>query len=447
MEFDEPEQHFVPDYDEAEEIEENKDANTGGAEPAARRRNRWASFCDICRVRTRHRRKHTISLHLPMQFDSERSAGCENCAQIVVASLTKLADFLGLVSVDSLFWFVLDKNWYLESFQTCTITDNDVQLLDAVSKLLHIHPVKYTLNPPNSPAVLAHWRVISYVLNQFPNWQRCVFRECAVFDFCLSDIDMLTDSHFHLDQLLRRKNCSSFDMTYIDQPDYITLAINNCCFSIPSDATITSVHDKDSRIFFTVGAHPRFADSHHPHLISSLLSVISNPAVVGIGEMGLDYSASSADQQLSQVSLIGHLLDIAIQYNKTIVIHCRDVPGSVEAFDKLLEIFVSVVPKFHRIHFHCFTYGLSQLLQWLSHFPNSCFGITTVLFRNFSTHKVLLSEINPHQVVFESDSPYLGSSSSVIRSIAHQFSVLRQIPLPELLTLVYTTTKRLYQID
>ena len=112
----------------------------------------------------------TISLHLPMQFDSERSASCENCAQIVVASLTKLADFLGLVSVDALVLFVLDKHWYLESFQTYTITDNDVNLLAAVSRLLHIHPVKYTVNPPNSPAVLAHCRVISYVLNQFPNW-------------------------------------------------------------------------------------------------------------------------------------------------------------------------------------------------------------------------------------------------------------------------------------
>ena len=46
-----------------------KGVNSGDAEPAARRRNRWASFYDICRVPTRHRRKHTISLHLPAQFD------------------------------------------------------------------------------------------------------------------------------------------------------------------------------------------------------------------------------------------------------------------------------------------------------------------------------------------------------------------------------------------
>ena len=86
------------------------------------------------------------------------------------------------------------------------------------------------------------------------------------------------------------------------------------------------------------------------------------------------------------------------------------------------------------------------MFRWLNEFPNTCFGLTSIHFRSSSKFHDLLSEISPYQIVFESDSPYLGSSSSVICSIANDFAELRHISRSHLLTIVYETTKRLYNI-
>ena len=144
---------------------------------------------------------NTIYLFLSPFSVTERSAGCKNCAKILVESLMKW----GI----SLVWFRLIRFSGLSWAKTgISIHFRRVPLLAMMSNyLMQLADVCiYTLNPPNSPAVLTYWRVISYVLNQFPNWQRCIFRKCAVFDFSLFNIDMLTDSHFHLDLLFRQKN-------------------------------------------------------------------------------------------------------------------------------------------------------------------------------------------------------------------------------------------------
>ena len=209
MELDE--ENFVPDYDDFSDEENDKNIINGDVKVVTKKR-RWRSFCDICKVRTRHRREHFITTHVPVQFNSARSSSCLSSAEVVVVGLQLLASIFHLISVDALFRYVLDNNWCLPSFATCQITDADIALFDAVSKLLYIQPVVFTLYPLNSPAVLAYWRILSCIFERLSHFDQLSFRHVVIYDFPSSDIDMVTDSHFHLYQLLKKSKCSSYDI-------------------------------------------------------------------------------------------------------------------------------------------------------------------------------------------------------------------------------------------
>ena len=50
---------------------------------------------------------------------------------------------------------------------------------------------------------------------------------------------------------------------------------------------------------------------------------MSNPKIVGIGEIGLDYHYDNVDKNL-QKKVFQKQIELAKKYNKTIVIHSRD---------------------------------------------------------------------------------------------------------------------------
>lgn len=436
------EENFVPDYDDFLE-ESDPPPRT-----AAKSKKSKKSVCSICSRAVRIHRRHVIQCHLPVQFNPDYIT-CNDCSSIIVESLLRLAFQFGLFSIDALFWFFLENSWSNPSFIDCSITDNDIRLFDTLSLALQIHPVKYQLHPPNSPAVLCHWRILSTLLTKLPSSRfQSEFRFCSINNLCPNAEDVISDSHFHLDQTLSRSKVSCFSDLVFDSSFPIALAINNCCFSrIPSLNEIHSIHDSDNRIFFSIGAHPRFVHSPPPSLISKVSSLVSSPVVVGIGELGLDYTASSRDHRESQASFIVPLLKLAIAHSKVIVIHCRDKENETHAFHDLLGLLQSHVPKFHPIHFHCFTYSTSLMYRWIGSFPNTCFGVTSILFKSFTQHAHLLQSIDLHRIVLESDSPYLAKSSASLLPIATKFASLRCMPLSHFNTLIYQNTTRLYNIS
>ena len=430
---------FVPDYDDYLDQE---------GKPIKTPKLKYKSACAICGEKVKNMRKHTICAHLPVQFNSDNNT-CVNCAELIVENLLRLAVCFGLQSIEALYWLFVENNWSSSSFEKCKISENDVHLLDHVSRLLQIHPIQYLLHPLNSPAVLAHWRTLNVLLSKIAKSDQYAFQYMAAENLCSTSENVLSDSHFHLDQTLSRSNASCFYECLDSSTQPVAFAINNCCFSkLPTIDDIEALHKKDERIYFSIGAHPRFIHSPPSSLVRNITSLAESQLVVGIGEIGLDFTASPPEHREKQSSFIVSLLAIAVKFKKVLVIHCRDVKGQTLAFKQLLFLFKQHVPKFHPIHFHCFVYSTSHMYLWLGQFPNSCFGVTSILFKThlFPIHKHLLTHINLHQILLESDSPYLASSSSALQAIAQRFAKLRHIPLPQFNTLVYQNTKRLYKL-
>jgi TatD DNase family protein len=86
-------------------------------------------------------------------------------------------------------------------------------------------------------------------------------------------------------------------------------------------------------LFASVGIHPLEADtaeSGKKFDFERLASLLKNERVVAVGECGLDYSRLAVDpktasnQKHLQTELFERQIDLAVEFDKPLIIHCRD---------------------------------------------------------------------------------------------------------------------------
>lgn len=406
----------------------------------AKNRNVKGSECNLCHIKVKHPQTHSFS-HFPFQFNPKQQKD-QDPFPVVINSLLGLATIFKVNSIYALHSYVVENNLYPTT--PVKLNQPSVTFFDNLSSHLQVPIVQYSLNPPNSIALIAHWKILQSLLALITPSERLIFVEHSIFNFNV-DSPYISDSHFHLDQLLRRRNCDEYYET-LKYGVPVALAINNVCFyKLPTLNEMESIHGSDSRIYFTIGAHPRFPNNVSEYFLTKVNELASNPLVVGIGEIGID---STGDFNWSdQSDLLLKMVNIAVNHKKTLVIHCREPKGENTQFVNLLSSLD--VPKFHSIHLHCFSYNVEMMNLWLDKFPNTAFGITSIIFKNLEQYTSLLEKINLHQILVESDAPYLDrtKSSMCIPEIVDHLSKLRSIPIKLLYTTILENTRRVYNIE
>ena len=101
------------------------------------------------------------------------------------------------------------------------------------------------------------------------------------------------------------------------------------------------------------------------------------------------------------------LLPLAVIHDKAVVIHCREnAAGHGKAGRDCRHILSKVLPKYHRIHVHCFQGDVGEALEWVGLFPNVRFGLAPKCIGNRTT-RALVKTLQMSRFVLESDSPYL----------------------------------------
>ena len=105
-----------------------------------------------------------------------------------------------------------------------------------------------------------------------------------------------------------------------------------------------------------------------------------------------------------------------------------------------------------RFHRHCFMGSASELEQWRS-LPNIVFGITAKFLKDFSDSKTVVARILQHQLVLESDAPYLSPYSCCpvnnpwnLRRVAEEVNRVRNVPLVMLMEAVNGNALKFYGI-
>ena len=135
---------------------------------------------------------------------------------------------------------------------------------------------------------------------------------------------MFIDTHCHLtekylnddlDAIITRANDAGVDTIICPTAD-------------PNDINgAISIANTHQHIFLTLGIHPEYAGTDASKFLTD--DILSNPRVVGIGEIGLDYHSGN-DDRMAQIELFRQQLEIAHKHNLPVAIHTRDAESDTD---------------------------------------------------------------------------------------------------------------------
>lgn len=151
----------------------------------------------------------------------------------------------------------------------------------------------------------------------------------------------------------------------------------------------------------SVGVHPHDAAASGMAGVRALEQLINeddDDLVVGVGECGLDYYYEHSPRS-NQIEIFKAQIDLALRYDKTLVIHTRD------AWNDTFEVLSSVeLPR--RVIFHCFvgTEKEAKVANDLGIYM-SFSGIVT--FKNSDELRAAAKVARRDLVLVETDAPYL----------------------------------------
>jgi len=182
--------------------------------------------------------------------------------------------------------------------------------------------------------------------------------------------------------------------------------------------------------FAMMGLHPCSVKENYLDELIILKKWLDTRRFIAIGEIGMDLYWDKTFI-IEQEIAFKNQIDWALEYNYSIVIHCRN------AFDEIFTILRSY-KKLPKGIFHCFSGNVEQAQKILD-LKNFKLGIGGVLtFKNSGLDKVI-ETISIDDIVLETDSPYLApmpyrgkrNESSYIPLIAKKIAEVKNISIEE----------------
>ena len=152
-----------------------------------------------------------------------------------------------------------------------------------------------------------------------------------------------------------------------------------------------------SNVRCAVGIHPNYTADASVEDVALLRGLQANPAVVALGEMGLDYHYDRATPQ-HQRQIFEAQLQLAAEFNRPVIIHCR------EAVDDTLAV-MSAFPSVPAV-FHCFTGTRDEARRIIA--AGYLLGFTGVItFKKNDELREIVRETPLDRILAETDAPYL----------------------------------------
>lgn len=212
------------------------------------------------------------------------------------------------------------------------------------------------------------------------------------------------------------------------------------------DSTNLEVIDlvnKYDNVYGVIGIQPEEVSKISSSSYKIIEDNISNPKIVGIGEIGLDYYWDDSNKE-EQIKVFKDMLSMARKYNKAVVVHSRD--AIQDTYDILKDY------KDLKIDLHCYSGSLEMAKRFLD--LGIKFGIGGVLtFKNSKTIKEVVEHLPLESVLLETDSPYLSPEPlrgkqnipNNIKIIAEKIAEIKGLSIEKILEI--TTKNAISQFD
>lgn len=246
---------------------------------------------------------------------------------------------------------------------------------------------------------------------------------------------MFIDTHAHI-----------FDEYYEDinevlqnsKNNGIKYIINAGCDQESNEEVLRKLDNE--QFYGAIGIHPESVLNYTEEALNFIEENLSNPKVVAIGEIGLDYHYDKESKD-KQIELLERQLQLAEKYNLPVVIHSRE--ATQDTIDTLKKYNVKGV-------IHSFSGSLEVAKIYIK--MGFLLGINGVITFKNSNLKDVIKEISLDNIILETDSPYLTphphrgerNESKYILEIAKFVAELKGISLDELSSITNANVSRLY---
>ncbi len=202
----------------------------------------------------------------------------------------------------------------------------------------------------------------------------------------------LIDTHCHLD----------FDEFEHDREAVLQRSRANGlkAFVIPAVRRATwesliALSDQAQDIYYALGLHPLFVDSHDPVHVTDLRRYLEDSQAVAVGEIGLDFSDKSL-QFDKQISLFEQQLKLACDVGLPVILHVRKAHDEVLQRLKKFPVVGGIV--------HAFNGSFQQAELYIqSHFKFGFGGMLT--YARSTKLRRLARDLPMDAIVLETDSP------------------------------------------
>ncbi len=206
----------------------------------------------------------------------------------------------------------------------------------------------------------------------------------------------MIDTHCHLDdeKLLGEAEeiISKFGEYSIEKVINASASFEGCKRSV----MLATSHEK---VYATVGIHPENADEFTPYAKDFIIKNATNPKVVAVGEIGLDYYYEIVDREV-QKKVMAQQLELAKSLKLPAVLHIRD------AFKDALDLLKDNANKLdYGIVLHCYS-GSREMLRDFDKFDAFYSFGGAITFKNYGKIDVIKSAPKD-RIMLETDSPYL----------------------------------------
>ena len=212
-----------------------------------------------------------------------------------------------------------------------------------------------------------------------------------------------------------------------------------------TEDTVKLAHEYD-HVFAAVGVHPSDCEDLTEDNIRWLKGLCSDPKVVAIGEIGLDYHYDEPDKEV-QKKWFERQLRLAKEVSLPIIVHSRDAAADT------LEILSREEFKGIRGIIHCFSYSQELAREYVKMGYHIGIG-GVVTFKNGRKLQEIAGSIPLENIVVETDCPYLApepyrgrrNSSAYLTYIIERIASLRNAEYEEIERATYENAAALFGV-
>ncbi|MBI4665398.1 MAG: YchF/TatD family DNA exonuclease [Nitrospinae bacterium] len=207
---------------------------------------------------------------------------------------------------------------------------------------------------------------------------------------------MPADSHCHL-------NDPAFEA---DREEAIARAqeagvslILNVGYDAPTSHLGIKLAERHGWMYASAGIHPNSATMADGKTLSTIRDLAKHPAVVAIGETGLDYYRDRAPKDVQENSFRAHIA-IARELGKPVIIHCRD------AYEDALRILKEEEIEKTGGVMHCFGGSPEEARKFLELNLHISFA-GNITYPKAGGLREAVKAVPGHRLLIETDAPYL----------------------------------------